>query len=82
MCDMMLFSPQTISTDGTLFSSLENHWQFRPGPALDSGPTCLVNFWVSIYIEECVLGVGSKRKKSEKGWHGNSNHGDIPLAGY
>jgi coenzyme Q-binding protein COQ10 len=37
---------RTISTDGTLFTSLENHWQFRPGPALDSGPTCLVNFWV------------------------------------
>jgi coenzyme Q-binding protein COQ10 len=40
------FVTQTISTDGTLFTSLENHWQFRPGPALDSGPTCLVNFWV------------------------------------
>lgn len=40
--------PQTISTDGRLFSHLENSWQFRRGPDTDTGPTCIVNFWVRL----------------------------------
>ena len=49
-------SLQTLATDGTLFTSLENHWQFRPGPLSDTGPTCLVNFWVSLrsFMQLCV----------------------------
>ncbi|CAI8036009.1 Coenzyme Q-binding protein COQ10 homolog A, mitochondrial [Geodia barretti] len=45
---------RTIATDGTLFTSLENHWQFRPGPPTDAGPTCLVNFWVMFEFRSIV----------------------------
>ena len=57
LVSLTIISVQTIATDGTLFTSLENHWQFRPGPPTDAGPTCLVNFWVSaiVSILVCVL---------------------------
>jgi len=39
-----------MSTDGKLFTKLENAWNIVKGPKLDSGPTCLVNFLVSQVI--------------------------------
>ena len=45
----MLDSLQAISTDGTLFSHLENDWVFKESEKVNNLPTCTINFYVSIH---------------------------------
>lgn len=45
---------RTVSTDGRLFTRLENLWQFRRGPELRTGPTTIVNFWVKFEFRSLV----------------------------
>ena len=49
--------PQTLSTDGKLFTHLENLWKFEAGKPVPTGPTCIVNFLVSSlsYLLVCII---------------------------
>eukprot|EP00731_Ephydatia_muelleri_P007871 Em0004g209a len=49
------WSLRTLSTDGRLFSHLENMWKFEAGKPVPTGPTCIVNFWVSMEFRNALF---------------------------